>query len=58
MLEIDLNSQLETLHPDCFGWALALCHYNRTDAEDVLHTAYLRVLDGKAKFEGRSSFRT
>jgi RNA polymerase sigma factor (sigma-70 family) len=28
------------------------------DAEDVLHQAYCKVLDGRARFDGRSSFKT
>jgi RNA polymerase sigma-70 factor (ECF subfamily) len=27
-------------------------------AEEVLHNAYLRILEGKATFDGRSSFKT
>lgn len=54
----DLARELERLHRDSFGWALSCCGWNRQEAEDVLQTVYLRVLEGKAKFEGRSSFKT
>jgi RNA polymerase sigma-70 factor, ECF subfamily len=50
--------QLEDLHPASFGWALACCRWDRGEAEEVLQTTYLKVLDGKARFDGRSSFRT
>jgi RNA polymerase sigma factor (sigma-70 family) len=53
-----LHEELAALHPACYGWALACCRWNRSEAEDVLHTAYLKVLDGAAAFDGRSSFRT
>jgi len=49
---------LEKLHPACFGWALGCCRWNREEAEDVLQSAYLKVLDGRARFDGRSSART
>jgi len=54
----DLASALETLHPDCFGWAMTCCGRRREEAEDVLHDAYVTVLDGPARFDGRSSLRT
>src|SRR6266487_1087085 len=34
------------------------CGWDRTAAEDVLQASYLKLLDGRARFEGRSSFRT
>jgi RNA polymerase sigma-70 factor (ECF subfamily) len=54
----DLRRELELLHRDSFGWALSCCRQRKDDAEEVLQTAYIKVLDGRARFEGRSSFRT
>jgi len=53
----ELESELERAHTAAFAWALR-CAGTRQEAEDALHEAYLRVLDGRARFEGRSSFRT
>jgi RNA polymerase sigma factor (sigma-70 family) len=53
-----LGDALAQLHPDCFGWALGCCAWNREEAEDVLQTVYLKVLDGSARFAGRSSVKT
>jgi RNA polymerase sigma factor (sigma-70 family) len=53
-----LDKQLERHHSDYFAWAVACCHGDRTEAEDVLQTSYLKVLDGQARFAGRSSFKT
>ncbi len=58
MTDPDLQSELERLHTSSFGWALSCCRHRKDDAEDVLHTAYMKVLEGKARFDGRSSFRT
>ncbi|HVT41222.1 MAG TPA: RNA polymerase sigma factor [Gemmatimonadaceae bacterium] len=58
MDEVELRRQLERVHVDCFGWAMACCGHNPDDAEEVLQTVYLTVLDGRARYDGRSSFRT
>ena len=53
-----LDSELEDLHAASFGWALACCGRDREEAEEVLQSAYLKVFAGKARFDGRSTFRT
>jgi len=55
---MDLRAELESLHTASFGWALACCGRRRREAEDVLQIAYLKVLDGRARFAGAASFRT
>jgi RNA polymerase sigma-70 factor (ECF subfamily) len=54
----ELERELESLHEASWGWALGCCGRHAADASDVLQTAYLKVLDGRARFDGRSSFRT
>ena len=58
MDQTDFRDELERLHPASFGWALWCCGHRREDAEEVLQTAYLKVLEGTARFDGRSSLRT
>lgn len=54
----ELEVRLGALHEASFGWACSCCGWNESDAEDVLQTTYLKVLSGRARFEGRSGFRT
>lgn len=49
---------LEQYHAASFGWALACCGRDRVEAEDVLQASYLKVLEGRARFDGRSSVKT
>ena len=58
MDDVELKRELERAHADSFGWAMACCGRDRDDAEEVLQTVYLTVLDGRARYNGRSSFRT
>jgi RNA polymerase sigma-70 factor (ECF subfamily) len=53
-----LRSELAACHGDAYAWALNCCRRNRTDAEDVLQETYLKVLDGRARFDRRSTFKT
>jgi RNA polymerase sigma-70 factor (ECF subfamily) len=58
MNDAELHQQLEQLHPDSFGWALQCCARHREEAQDVLQIVYVKVLDGRARFDGRASFKT
>jgi RNA polymerase sigma factor (sigma-70 family) len=53
----DLDAELLEHNKAAFGWALACCRWDRATAEDVLQTAYLKVLDGRARFGGQAEFR-
>jgi RNA polymerase sigma factor (sigma-70 family) len=54
----DLQGELGRLHSAGFGWALWCCDHRTEEAEEVLQTAYLKVLEGAARFDGSSSLRT
>lgn len=56
--DISLEAELTRNHEASFGWALNCCRGDEAEAADVLQDTYLKVLDGRARFEGRSSFRT
>ena len=58
MTPADIRAEIERLHPAGFAWSMACCGRNRQTAEDVLQTSYLKILDGRARFEGRSGFKT
>jgi len=55
---VSTRDLLASLHAEAFGWALACCGRDRTAAEEALQTAYVRILAGEARFDGRSSFKT
>jgi RNA polymerase sigma-70 factor (ECF subfamily) len=53
-----LRARLEAHHRDGYAWALSCCGFDRVEAENVLQTSYVKILDGRAVYGGRSSFRT
>ncbi|MGH0030427.1 MAG: RNA polymerase sigma factor [Myxococcota bacterium] len=53
-----IRAELERCHEDGFGWALACCRWDAAEAEETLQATYEKVLDGRARFGGRASFRT
>ena len=55
---VELRRELERCHRRAHAWALHCCRWDPGAAEDVLQTAYLKVLDGRARFDGRSAFLT
>ncbi len=49
---------LAEVHAQCHAWAVDCCRGRREEALEVLQTAYVHVLEGRARFDGRSSLRT
>ena len=58
MTSRELEAWLERLHEESFGWALSCCGGQHASAEDVLQSAYVRVISGRAVYSERSTFRT
>jgi RNA polymerase sigma-70 factor, ECF subfamily len=54
----ELKEELEKLHSASFGWALSCCRRDYAEAEEVLQTVYLKILEGKARYRGESSLKT
>src|SRR5437899_7773956 len=54
----ELKPELERLHNTSFGWALSCCRRDASEAEEVLQTVYLKILEGKARFRGEASLKT
>ena len=54
----ELKDELEKLHSASFGWALSCCRRDHAEAEEVLQTVYLKIVEGKAQFRGESSLKT
>jgi RNA polymerase sigma-70 factor (ECF subfamily) len=48
----ELLLELERLHSRSFAWSLACCRGDRAEAEEVLQTVYLKILDGRAVHQG------
>ena len=54
----ELQAELEKLHGASFGWALSCCRRDRAEAEEVLQTVYLKILEGKARYRGECQLKT
>ena len=53
-----LEEEIQRLHPASFSWAMACCRWSRHEAEEVLQMTYFKVIDGRARFDGRSTLKT
>ncbi|MCI5083243.1 MAG: sigma-70 family RNA polymerase sigma factor [Saprospiraceae bacterium] len=52
-----MKEELRKYHADSFGWALQCCGRNREMAEEALQQVYLKVLEGKARFNHKGPFK-
>lgn len=53
----DFKVELGSHHQAAVGWALACCQWDRSAAEDVVQTAYLKIVDGRARYADQAQFR-
>jgi len=59
MDEAGLREMMEKNHVSAFGWALFCCGGDCDEAMEVLHSAYVSILEKGARgFSGKSSFQT
>ena len=56
--EGELRMWLEQLHPSSCGWALSCCSGDADMANDAVQSAYLKILQGRARYGGRASFKS
>jgi len=54
----ELKAELEKLHAASFGWAMSCCRHNHAEAEEVLQSVYLKILEGKACYGGECKLQT
>lgn len=54
----ELKAELEKLHDASFGWAMSCCRHNHAEAEEVLQSVYLKILEGKARYGGECKLQT
>ncbi|MBE15984.1 MAG: RNA polymerase [Cytophagaceae bacterium] len=53
-----LKDLLQTTHKEAYIWAKQCCRFNEEEAKDVLQVAYLKIMEGKARYDGRAAFKT
>src|SRR5262245_28388178 len=53
-----MEADLAAIHAEGFSWAMACCDRDRILAEEALQVAYVKVLEGSARFDGKSSLKT
>ena len=54
----ELEAQLEKYYRASYGWALNCCSRDPVEAESVLQSVYLKILEGKARYDGQATFKT
>ena len=53
-----LRQALKTLHEAAWAWSLVCCDRDAHEAQEVLQSVYLKIVEGAARFDGRSSLKT
>jgi RNA polymerase sigma factor (sigma-70 family) len=52
------RNALAAQHAAAYAWALSLTGYDAAEAADVMQQSYLVIVEGRARYERRSSLRT
>ena len=58
MVKSELEKQLREYHKEAYLWSTQCCNYDEDEAKDVLQNAYLKILEGKARYQSKASFKT
>jgi len=58
MDKAQLEKTLKDSHREAYLWARQCCRYDDELAKDVLQRVYLKILEGRARYHERSTFRT
>ena len=58
MEEFEIRKHLEQLHKNSYVWSLRCCNQNKFMAEEALQNVYLKILEGKAVYKQKSTFKT
>lgn len=53
-----LEQSLQDHHKMAYLWALQLCKHQEDSAKEVLQMTYLKILENKARYNQKSSFKT
>ncbi len=54
----DFKNQLAALHDAAFAWAVRCTEGDWHEGEEVLQSVYLKIVEGRAVFEERSTLKT
>lgn len=53
-----LENILKELHHEAYHWSRQCCSFDEDLAKDVLQQVYLKILEGKASYNGKSQVKT
>jgi len=58
MQDARLKDMLEKHHKEAFTWAMKCCDHNLENTHETMQNTYLKILEGKAKYNGTATFKT
>jgi RNA polymerase sigma factor (sigma-70 family) len=56
--ETNWKTSLQKLHGESYLWSLSCCNFDEHMAKDVLQTVYLKIYDGRASYNKKSTLKT